>query len=156
MNAEKKPRSPEEMWKAIEEQSALDEMDRIASMSQAEIDAELRAAGFDPAEVAREGSELAERLQARRARELEADARLRASQARLAARRARRVKRPRAELVALIAAAEKDPRLPMTARVHYRNHNEEEASDEHLADLLDILEDLIEEHEAEAKEKKGS
>jgi hypothetical protein len=152
----KKKRSAEETWKAIEREADLDEMNRIINLSDKELDAELRAAGFDPEEEARKTSELIDKLKARHDREAPHAADLAHARARLAARRARRVKRPRAELKDRIAIAQKDPRLPKSASVHFRNHNEEEASDEELADLLDALEDLIEQHEEEKKADKGS
>src|SRR5271166_5048225 len=45
-------RSPEEIVKLLEDQAVEDEMREVAKMSDADLDAELRQAGSDPAEVA--------------------------------------------------------------------------------------------------------
>jgi hypothetical protein len=80
-------RTPAEIWKELEKQAREDEarddaeIAEIAAMSPAELDAELAAGGFDPEEVKAEALELRRELErrvvARRAGELEAEARVR-------------------------------------------------------------------------------
>ena len=59
-------RTPEETLRAIENSAADDEMERILAMSPAEVDRELRDAGFDPDAVGERGARVAEGLLARR------------------------------------------------------------------------------------------
>ncbi len=47
--------SPAEVWRALEKATADAELERIEAMSDDELDAELRAAGIDPAEAAKIG-----------------------------------------------------------------------------------------------------
>jgi hypothetical protein len=141
------PRPPEEVWKAIEEQAMDHEMQRILALSDEELDAELRAAGFDP-EVERElgpkqAREAAAAIEAREKREAE----LGAARQRLAARRARRVALDRETLLARIEAARNDARLPERATMLFRNRGTQTATDRELEDMLDELEDIIEQHE---------
>jgi hypothetical protein len=51
----------EELFELLEEQAADDEAERILALSNEELDAELRAEGFDPAAVRRKGAEIGER-----------------------------------------------------------------------------------------------
>ena len=55
---EPRKRSPAEVWRALEKASTDAEVGRIGAMSDAELDAELRAAGIDPAEAAKIGVDL--------------------------------------------------------------------------------------------------
>jgi hypothetical protein len=58
-------RTPRETWEAIEQQARDAEIERFLAKTPAEVDASLRAAGFDPAEVRAEGEALARRLRAK-------------------------------------------------------------------------------------------
>jgi hypothetical protein len=146
------PRTPQETLRAIAENAAADEMDRIVALSPAELDAELAAAGFDPDEVGAQGVADAEALLARReeqAWQAAAQEKLARVQAAFAAKAARpREKLPRAELLARIGRARVDPRLTQPVAVMFRNKRTEEASDEELEELLTELEALAE-HEPE-------
>jgi hypothetical protein len=51
-------RSPAEVWRALEKTGADAELERIDAMSGDELDAELRAAGIDPAEAAKIGEDV--------------------------------------------------------------------------------------------------
>jgi hypothetical protein len=151
----KTKRTPAETWKAIMDAADEDEMDRILALSDAELDAELRADGFDPAVERAKGVALAdELLKAREGRNKWQDgarAKLDGAQARFAARPARRGKLPRADLLAAIDRARNDPRLGTQASVMYRNRGGAEASDADLEDLLAQLEALADQAEAEKK-----
>jgi hypothetical protein len=144
MKSNDKPRrTPEETWKAIERGAADDEMDRITALSDAELDAELRAIGFDPEEVREQGADMAARAPAILAEEWKREDELAQSRARLAARRAARPKLDAQGLRDRIALARKDPRLPQPAAVMFRNRKEGEETIEELESMLDELEDLI-------------
>jgi len=64
----KKKRTPEEAWKALEKIAVQDEAERVAELSDAELDAELRAEGFDPPRVRARGAAIADELMRRGAR----------------------------------------------------------------------------------------
>jgi hypothetical protein len=51
-------RSPAEVWRALEKAGADAELERFSAMSGDELDAELRAAGLDPAEAAKIGMDV--------------------------------------------------------------------------------------------------
>lgn len=146
-------RSPQEVLEALE---AAAEMDRIEALSPEELDGELRAAGFDPKEVARQGEALAADLLAMRDRETGAAEGLAAERARLVRIAARRGKLSRTELVARIEQAKADARLPAPVAMMFRNRAAgEEASDEELEAVLTQLEAHIERAEEEKKRRGG-
>jgi len=146
MSATRGRRTPEELWKAIEEQSALDDMEDVAALTPEELDAELAAGGTEPEAVRAEGAALAARLLAMRERETKAQDDLSRARALLAGRRARRPRLSRKDLLDRIDRATKDPRLPERAMVQFRNRGFEQATDEELEALLDELEALPELH----------
>ena len=146
MSATRGRRTPEELWKAIEEQSALDDMDEIAAMTSAELDAELAAAGVDAQAVRAEGAALAQLLLATRERETPAHVEIVRARGLLAGRRDRRERLSRKDLLDRIARATNDPRLPERAMVQFRNRGVEQATDEELEALLEELEALPELH----------
>jgi hypothetical protein len=55
---EPRKRSPAEVWRALEEASTEAEVRRIDALSDDALDAELRAAGIDPAEAAKIGEDV--------------------------------------------------------------------------------------------------
>jgi hypothetical protein len=68
----KKPkRSPEQAWKALEEMALREEGERVASLTDEELDAELAASGIDPEAARARGAALAARLLAKQARSRE-------------------------------------------------------------------------------------
>jgi hypothetical protein len=139
---DEKKRTPEEAWRAMDDQSAADEAARILALSEEELDGELAAQGFDPAAERARGAELAASLLARRAREAVAQGELDARRARLGKRSARRGRLTRNETLARIEIARLSPRLPERAVLMLRKQKLDEATDEELAALLDELEDL--------------
>jgi hypothetical protein len=62
MSTPGRKRSAQETLDALERQAAEDEMDRICALTDADLDAELAAEGFDPAAERAEGARMAERL----------------------------------------------------------------------------------------------
>lgn len=52
----------DDLFERIREEAAKDDAERILAMTDEELDAELRALGYDPVEVRRKGRELGERL----------------------------------------------------------------------------------------------
>lgn len=62
MSTSGRKRTAEETLEALERQAAEDEMDRILALGDAELDAELAAEGFDPAEERAEGARFGEQL----------------------------------------------------------------------------------------------
>lgn len=143
----KPKRTPAETWKAIERQAEDDEIARFLAKSPAEVDASLRAAGHDPAAVRAEGKALAAQLLADRDRlawQVEAAEGLAREQARMDARTSRHATLSRAELLAKIAVARRDPRLVQRVAVMFRNRSEEEASEDELRAILQEIEALAE------------
>jgi hypothetical protein len=59
--SDKRKRQPHEVWDALEKMALEDEAERVAAMSDEQLDAELRAAGIDPEETRRKGDEIAAR-----------------------------------------------------------------------------------------------
>ncbi len=55
---ESRKRSPADVWRALEKAGADAELERVGAMSGDEVDAELRAAGVDPAEAAKIGEDI--------------------------------------------------------------------------------------------------
>ncbi len=149
-----KKRTPAEAWDKIQDDADEDEIDRILALSDAELDAEMRAEGFDPAAERARGAALAnELLGAREGRNKWQDAALAkrdAARARFVAR-PRREKLPRVDLLAAIDRARNDPRLGAEATVMYRNRGGAEASDVELEELLAQIEALAAQIEAEKK-----
>jgi hypothetical protein len=141
--SEKKKRTPEELWIALEEQARKDDAERIQALSDKELDTELREGGFDPAKVRQEGAAFAKMLLDRREREQKAAARTARMQARLEEREARRGTLPKPELVKRIAIARADPRLQGNVAVGFRNRDTTEATVPELEGMLEELEELI-------------
>ena len=63
---EKKARTAAETWNKVQAMGIDDDLEDISSMTDAEIDAELEAAGGDPKAIGERGRELAARLIASR------------------------------------------------------------------------------------------
>jgi hypothetical protein len=139
-------RTPEETLRAIEEQAAHDELERAMAMPAAEVDRELREAGFDPDGVAARGTALVERLLARRkeqAWQSGAQEKLARVRADLHARKAARGERlPRTELLERLERARADARLTQPVAVMFRNKRAEEATDEELEEMIEEIEAL--------------
>ena len=139
-----KKRSPEETWKALEDQAAEDDAQRLLAASDAEIDAELAAAGVDTAAASARGLDFIAHLTATRDKHADAADRLRRARALLASRPPRRGKLPRKELEERVEAARRDPRFSAPAAILFRNRETGEATDAELEDLLGVLEALAE------------
>jgi len=67
----KPKRSPAEVWAALETQAIRDEGERVAALSDEELDAELAAQGIDPKAARARGAALAAELLAERAKRKE-------------------------------------------------------------------------------------
>jgi hypothetical protein len=145
MKTEKPRLTPEELWKALEEQADADEMERIAELDDTALDAELRAGGFDPAKVRAEGAAFAKALLDRRDREASAAKKLELTRARLAKRAALRGTLSEAELRTRIELARHDPRLEQKIAVGFRNRDTAAATVQELEALLEEIEEVLDE-----------
>jgi hypothetical protein len=141
-NEQKRRRTPEETWKALEDLAAEEDTRRIAALTDEELDAELAESGFDPAKVRAEGAVFAAALLDRRDREKEPEEKLQARRARLEARAARRGALSRDDLVKRIDALRADPRLGLA--VGFRNRDTSAAGVRELEDMLDEMDELLE------------
>lgn len=138
-----KKRTPEETLNVMREAELDDLVDEIDALSPEEVDRLLDAEGGDAAGTAKRAERQIAAIQERRTRlswQDEARAKLDASRAAFAAVRARRPKLPREELLARIAAAEKDPRLGGPMVTFFRKRTTAETTDEELEALLDEIE----------------
>jgi hypothetical protein len=136
-------RTPEELWKALEELADTDEAERIHALSDEDLDAELRADGLDPTNVRAEGSAFVKALFDRRDRETAAARAIEAREARLEARAARRGTLSRDELVTRIGLAAHDPRLEEKMAVGFRNRDTAAATVAELESMLEEMEELL-------------
>jgi hypothetical protein len=140
-----KKRTPEETWDALRRQAEAEEIETFLALRSDEVDANLRAKGYDPAQVRAEGEALAKKLRADRERlawQVEAAQGLAREQARFAARPARYAGLSRGELLARIAAARTDPRFTQPVSVMFRNRKAEEASEDELRAVLEEIDAL--------------
>ncbi len=135
-------RSPKQIWDGIDRERANDEMARILALSPAELDAELRAHGFDPDQERALGERQArEAPKIIAAEEHARDARARAG-ARLRARREARGPHDVAARRERIARLRNDPRLSEPFAILFRNRSPEDVGREELEAILDEMEDL--------------
>jgi hypothetical protein len=137
-----KPRDAVALWKAIQDSAVADEIDEIVSMSDAELDAEIKANGGDPAAIRARGQALANTLFARRARNAwhdDAGAKLDAFRRDAAASRTKELL-PRAELLRRLEAARSDPRFATPVAALFRQKSAAASTDEELQALLDQIE----------------
>jgi hypothetical protein len=132
------------LWKTLRDAEAEDDVDEILAMSDAELDAYIASNGGDPAKIHAAGEALAKELDANRDRlawHAGAEKKLEAFRAKATAKRtAPREKLPRAELLARIDRARKDPRFGAPVAVLFRDKTPEAATDEELEALLDGIE----------------
>ena len=61
-----KPKEPHELWDKLLDDALAEEGQRVANLSDAELDASLRKAGLDPAAVRARGAEIGKSLRPRR------------------------------------------------------------------------------------------
>ncbi len=147
-----KKRTAEEAMKATEEQRWRDEALAIEAMTSDEIDAELRAAGGDPAKIRAEGEALAKRLYAERVGAhadadeaplpwvAKANARLEEVRGMVAVGTVRKTKLSRGELLVKVDEARNDPRFAKPVAALFRKRSAEESSDAELEALLEAME----------------
>lgn len=143
-----KKRTAEEAMKATEEQRWREEALAIEAMTSDEVDAELRAAGGDPAKIRAEGEALAKRLHAERVSAhdaplpwvAKANARLEEVRAMVAVGTVRKTKLSRGELLAKVDEARNDPRFAKPVAALFRKRSAEESSDAELEALLEAME----------------
>lgn len=140
--------NPRDVWNAIVADAEDDELaEKYRTMSVADLDAELRAGGHDPDALRAEGARLAARLTADRERlawQVDAAEALARQQARVDANTGRYADTPRAEVLARIEVACRDPRLAQPVAVMYRNRQGDDATDDELRALLEEIEALAE------------
>jgi len=125
-------------------QVLLDSLDAdvlIDAVPEAEVDAELRAAGGDPAAIVRRGRAAIDQLLERRRLAWQETARKRVAQQRaLISGRAPREKRSHPELIAEINRVRADPAMGGMAAMAFHKRKPEEASVEELEEMLDEFE----------------
>jgi hypothetical protein len=141
----KRNKTAAEKWVTVLDMSTEDEAAELRSMSEADLDEELRKAGHDPDAIAAEGAALAAKLGERRERlrwQTEAALAEREFEAHMEEIRRRRVKLPREELKARIKAAKDDARLAEPVTALFRKRTMEESTDEELQVLLEQIEIL--------------
>ena len=133
--------------KALEEARWREEAEAIEAMSGAEVDAELRSFGGDPAQIRAKGAALAARLHEEHTGEAittplawEANAQAKLDEVRRLAGTVRKTKLPRAELLAKVDAARNDPRFTKKVGALFRKRTEEESSDEEHETILEAIE----------------
>jgi hypothetical protein len=139
-----KKRTDEELLEAIDQAAADDDLAEIAALTSEQVDATIRAQGGDPEAIGARGAQLARELLERRKRlawQGEARRGLEAAQAKMA-QAPRTPKLPRPELLARLAAAQKDARFSAPIAAAFRKRTAQESSDEELRRLLDEIEML--------------
>jgi hypothetical protein len=134
-------RSDLELLKAIRDGEADDDVAEIMAMSEAELDAYIRANGGDPDAIGAAGEALAKEMLAKHERNAPVHARLDAFRALAAEQRARpREKLSRGDLLDRLEAARKDPRFDAPVAALFRDKSPEASTDEELWALLDQIE----------------
>ena len=137
-------RNPAKLWKAIQDSQVQDDVEEILAMSDAELDAHLRANGADPAKIRAAGEALAKDLDARTDRlAWHGDMERKLAEVRAAAtalRSAPRAALSRHDLLARIDLARKDPRFDAPVAALFRSKTPEASTDEELQALLDQIE----------------
>jgi hypothetical protein len=146
-----------EVVDAIWEMHLDDELERIATISDADLDAEVRALGGDPTGIRNRGAAFAlgeiARIEKREKSQKQATERLtRALEARDKAPKTPAL--PRAELLARIELAMKRPNFAQPMKMAFKKRKREEASDEELRSLLDAIAELEAIEEAEGRGSK--
>lgn len=128
------------LWRAIKEQEVEDDIAEIEAMSDEELDCHISDNGGDPKAIRARGQALAKSLLARQqAWQGEVLAKLEALRAEAAARR-ELPRLPRAELLARLETARKDPRFEAPVTTLFQKKALEASSDEELQSLLDAIE----------------
>jgi hypothetical protein len=141
------PKTPQkrtgaELWKALQEAEAQDDMNEVLAMSEAELDADIRANGGDPDAIGNAGAALVKELLERRQRLAwhgEMDDKVADFQAVAAASRTTE-KLPRPELLRRLAAARTDPRFATPVAALFQKKTPEASTDEELQALLEQIE----------------
>jgi hypothetical protein len=133
----------EKLHDMAEEDRMEDEAARIAKMSDGEAAAEMRAAGGDPDAIGKRGAAFVEGL-LRGEPAWKAKAKARAAVAHEAIAKVPKTPAtmPRAEVLARIDAARKNPRFSAPVAAFFRKRKPEETSDAELREMLDELNQL--------------
>jgi hypothetical protein len=142
---------------AIFEMHLDDELERIAAMSDEDLDAEVRALGGDPEGIRNRGAAFVtkERARIESLSKLRADAASRLARALEAKNNAPKTPAlPRKELLARIDKAMSRPTFGAQVALAFKNRKRETASDEELRSFLDTIAEL--EAIAEAEGMNGS
>jgi hypothetical protein len=139
----KRRRSGAEVWVAVEKMSVEDEAAELGAMTDAELDAEIRASGGDPDAINDRAADFVTKLALRRRRlawQTTAALAERDFAEQRDAIRKKRVPLTRDELKARIKAAQEDPRFSQPVSALFRKHTMEESTDEELYILLEQIE----------------
>jgi hypothetical protein len=135
-------RDPVELWRVLEEQAALDDLEEIEAMSDEELDAHITANGGDPKKIRADGEALAKALMAQRDANRAMAERLEAFRTEAAAHVRSRPALPRAALLARLDAARKDPRFAEPVAMLFQKKTAEASTDAELQALVDSI-DLL-------------
>jgi hypothetical protein len=130
------------LYRALKEQEAMDDLEEIESMTEAELDAYITANGGDPKAIGESGKKLAEDLLARRlAWQGAMVERLESFRADAAQRRKAPIL-PRAELLARLEAARTSAQFGAPVAMLFQKKTAEASTDAELQALVDAL-DLL-------------
>jgi hypothetical protein len=136
----KAKKDPAALWRTLREQEIEDDIDEISAMSSEELDKYIAAEGGDPAGIRARGKALGEKLAAQQqAWKVEMTEKLEALRAEAATLR-QRPRLPRADLLAHLEAARKDPRFEAPVATLFQKKAPEASTDEELQALLDAIE----------------
>ena len=141
MNTPKPKRDAVALWKAIQDSALDDEIEEIASMSDEELDASIRADGGDPAAIRARGEAFVAELIAQREQTKwhgEMHAKLAAFRADAAASRTT-TPLPREEILRRLDEARRDPRFSGPVAALFRQKTLEESTDAELQALVDQI-----------------
>jgi hypothetical protein len=139
MSADKK-RDPVALWRAIKDAEIDDDIEEISSMSDEDLDRYIASEGGDPAAIRARGKALGEKLLAKRqAWKTEMTEKLEALRAEAAVLR-QRPRLARAELLARLEVARKDPRFHEPVATLFQKKAPEASTDEELQALVDAIE----------------
>jgi hypothetical protein len=134
-------RSDLNLLKAIRDSEADDDVHEVMAMSEAELDAYIRANGGDPDAIGAAGEALAKEMLAKQERNAPVHARLDAFRALAAEQRSRpREKLSRGDLIDRLKAARNDPCFDAPVAALFRDKSPEASTDEELWALLDQIE----------------
>jgi len=130
------------LYRALQEEEALDDLDEIEAMSDEQLDQYITANGGDPEGIRARGKAHAEAMLTRRTANQATLDRLEAFRAEAAAHAARRSGHPlsRVALLARLEAARQDPRFAAPVAMLFQKKTAEACTDAELQALVDSIE----------------